>query len=126
MHNRGTYKNRAYFSHGDLTEGFMFVTYPNPIGQNSANDGVDSGWVEFKGRILNEFKTIVNTGKFHSFEVPDEHGVLHRLSIAEVKMIFDQYINHCLERISDADEKQKLKLVQTIGLDNLAKIAGAL
>ena len=125
MHTRGIVNKRVYFSHGDFTEGFMFCEYPKPLDPNKSQhmEGTDSGWIEIKGPLFAEFSRIINTGKFRPITVADEHGVAHKFSVADVKLLHDEYLNHCFERMSDASEAEKRKIVKAIGLATLTKIA---
>lgn len=126
MHTLGIQHNKVYFSNGDLTEGFMVVTYPKPLEPNSSQygEGKESGWFEFKGKLLQSFKSSLDTGIYKAVELTDDEGITRKFSIEDVKFLQRKYFEYYLERISDCNERERHKIIKSIGVDKLSKIAG--
>ena len=122
MYNRGDYKDRTFWSHGNLTEGFKYYTGKTDKDGRYQETG-QSGWFVFKP-LLKGFEKAVRTGKFEAFSLKDDEGKVHKFSKHEQELLMEEYLGACFERLAEMELKKKLKIMKKFDLKTLAKLAG--
>lgn len=125
MHTLGVYKNRVYFSHGDLMEGFKFGIYQKKVswGGSSDNELVeDSGWFEFDRLLLNIFKKSLKSNQYPPFKLPDDQGKIFEFSSKEHKMLLEEFVCHCFTELSEAGLTKQKIFLKTMNIGDLVKI----
>lgn len=120
MYNRGNYKNKTFWSHGNLAEGFQFC-----VGKKDKDGNYEeidkSGWFTFKP-LLKGFEKAVKTGKFQDFTLKDDEGRVHKFTKHEQELLMDEYLDSCFENLSNLSLKKKLKLINNFSLTSLSKL----